>query len=77
MLKTESDCPSNHSELEKKLPILDLAVWMEEDQGLEDLMHCKCKKGDISLSIGAPPKPVPPPPTPGLWLSYPEGEGDI
>ena len=40
MLKTEEDNPSNHPELNYKVPILDMAVWVEDKQmsapGMED-----------------------------------------
>ena len=29
-IETEYDCPSRHPELEFKVPVLDLAVWVEE-----------------------------------------------
>ena len=60
MLETESDYPSNHPELENKVPILDMAVWMEEvelpAQGLEDMLHSQCRGEYICLPIGIPPK---------------------
>ena len=31
-IETEYDCPTNHPELRRKVPVLDLAMWVEETQ---------------------------------------------
>ena len=61
MLKTETDYPSKHPELGNKMPILDLAVWVEEMQlpapGLEDSnLDSNCK--DVCLPLGMPKQDV-------------------
>ena len=33
----ETDCPSNHQD--RKLPILDLKVWLQETNGRQKIMH--------------------------------------
>ena len=60
MLKTEADSTSKHPELGHKVPILDLAVWVEEvrlpSPGLEDQqseLHAQCGEGEVCLPIGA------------------------
>ena len=60
MLKTEADCPSKHPELGKKVPILDMCVWVEEVElpaapgleGQEAVIHSKCGEGGPCLPIG-------------------------
>ena len=56
MLKTEYDSPSNHPELNFKVPILDMAVWVEDmhlpaPRMEDDVNHSKCREGDC-LPIG-------------------------
>ena len=63
-IETEFDCPSAHPELNFKVPMLDLAMWVEEiplaAQGLEDQgMHANCKEGELCLPIGTPPCATP------------------
>ena len=58
MLKTEVDSPARHPELGFKVPILDLAVWVEEEElpapGMESRnLHTKCVEGEC-LPIGEP-----------------------
>ena len=60
MLKTEADSPANHPELDFKVPILDLAVWVEDVSmaapGVEDQnIHSRCE-GGMCLPIGSPPR---------------------
>ena len=48
---TEHDFPSNHPELGFKVPVLDLAMWVEEVQipasGMDSQgLHSRCEKGD-------------------------------
>ena len=55
MLKTEADSPDRHPELGYKVPILDIAVWVEEERlpapGLEDQnLHTKSE----CLLVGDP-----------------------
>ena len=65
MFKTEADSPGNHPELAYKVPILDLAVWVERVHlpapGLdkEDL-HSSCSASQTCLPIGAPKEPAQP-----------------
>ena len=59
IIKTEYDCPSRHPELGYKVPVLDLAVWVEETDvaapGLESQeLHGHCNNNDICLPIGEP-----------------------
>ena len=62
-IETEFDCPSAHPELNNKVPVLDLAMWVEEillaAQGLEEGMHTNCKGGEPCLPIGTPPCATP------------------
>ena len=58
MLTTEADSTSKHPELGNKLPILDMAVWVEEVSlhapGLEDKhaeLHSKCEKSEECLPL--------------------------
>ena len=58
-IETEYDCPSRHPELGYKVPVLDLAVWVEETDvaapGLESQeLHGHCNNNDICLPIGEP-----------------------
>ena len=58
-IETEYDCPSCHPELGYKVPVLDLAVWVEEVNvaapGLEaQQLHSRCCIDDICLPIGDP-----------------------
>ena len=58
-IETEYDCPSRHPELGFKVPVLDLAVWVEEvevdSQGLDDQeLHSRCCSDEICLPIGEP-----------------------
>ena len=60
MLKTEEDSTSKHPELGNKVPILDMAVWVEQVSlpapGLEgqDMgLHSRCEEGEECLSFGA------------------------
>ena len=61
-IETEYDCPSRHPELDHKVPVLDLAVWIEEvaAQGLDvqELHSCCCH--DICLPLGEPRAAVQP-----------------
>ena len=62
MLKTEVDSPARHPELGYKVPILDLAVWVEEEEllapGMEDQnLHIKCVDGEC-LPLGEPKSEV-------------------
>ena len=65
MFKTEADSPGKHPELAYKVPILDLAVWVESVQlpapGMvkEDL-HSSCSESQTCLPIGAPSEPAQP-----------------
>ena len=61
MLETEADCPSNHPELEHKVPILDLSVWVEKVhlpapwlERQDGDIHRDCNKEEVCLPIGAP-----------------------
>ena len=56
-IETAYDCPSVHPELNNKVPMLDLAMWVEETlfsaQGLDDQgMHINCHGGEPCLPIG-------------------------
>ena len=56
-IETEYDCPSRHPELEYKVPVLDLGVWVEEvevdSQGLDvQELHGHCCDDDVCLPIG-------------------------
>ena len=58
-IETEFDCPSAHPELNNKVPVLDLAMWVEEmpltARGLDDQgMHTNCRGGEPCLPIGTP-----------------------
>ena len=58
-IETEYDCPSRHPELEYKVPVLDLAVWVDEievaSQGLDvQELHSRCCYDEICLPIGEP-----------------------
>ena len=58
-IETEYDCPSRHPELDYKVPVLDLAVWVEEIDvaapGLEvHELHSRCCDDDICLPVGEP-----------------------
>ena len=58
-VETEYDCPSRHPELEFKVPVLDLAVWVEEIDiaapGLDvQELHSRCCDDDICLPVGEP-----------------------
>ena len=58
MLKTEADYPTNHPELEEKVPILDMACWVEKTevsaQGMDGQdIHMRCD-GKNCLPIGKP-----------------------
>ena len=58
-IETEYDCPSRHPELEFKVPVLDLAVWVEEIDiaapGLDvQELHSRCCDDDICLPVGEP-----------------------
>ena len=56
-VETEHDYPSNHPELGYKVPVLDLAVWVEEVRvdapGLEvQQLHGSCSEDEICLPVG-------------------------
>ena len=56
MLKTEADSPAMHPELDYKVPILDIAVWVEDEQlpapgMVNQNLHINCKDGEC-LPIG-------------------------
>ena len=56
-VETEHDYPSNHPELSYKVPVLDLAVWVEEVRvaapGLEvQQLHGFCTEDEICLPVG-------------------------
>ena len=58
-IETEYDCPSRHPELEYRVPVLDLGVWVEEievaSSGLDAQdLHSRCCDGDVCLPIGEP-----------------------
>ena len=58
-IETEYDCPSRHEELGFKVPVLDLAVWVEEVEvaspGLDDQkLHSCCSGDEICLPLGEP-----------------------
>ena len=57
MLKTEADSPARHPELGFKVPILDMAVWVEKmllpAPGLVNKnLHTKCQQEQECLPIG-------------------------
>ena len=57
MLKTEADSPARHPELGFKVPILDMAVWVEKmllpAPGLvNENLHTKCQQEQECLPIG-------------------------
>ena len=59
MFKTEADSPGNHPELGHKVPILDLAVWIEKTElsssGMDSQdLHNSCGDKQSCLPIGAP-----------------------
>ena len=65
MLSTEADCPSNHPELNFKMPNLDIAVWVEEVEisapwmkSSETNINEHCKQEEPCLPIGTSIKPV-------------------
>ena len=56
-IETEYDCPSLHPVLDKKVPVLELAMWVEEvkisAQGMEGWrLHSRCEDGKTCLPIG-------------------------
>ena len=63
-IETEYDCPSEHPELGFKVPVLDLAIWVEEvevsSRGLDlQVLHSNCPEDETCLPIGAPrPSPA-------------------
>ena len=64
-IETEYDCPSLHPELDHKVPVLDLAVWIEEVEvaarGLDiQELHSCCCDADICLPLGEPRAAVQP-----------------
>ena len=40
-IETEHDYPSNHPELGRKVPVLDLAMWVEKVQVFSSRMDCQ------------------------------------
>ena len=72
-VETEHDYPSNHPELGYKVPVLDLAVWVEEVRvaapGLEvQQLHGFCTEDEICLPVGVlQPRP---PVQPSIFPSY-------
>ena len=72
-VETEHDCPSFHPELGYKVPVLDLAVWVEEVRvaapGLEvQKLQSSCSEDEICLPVGElPPQP---PVQPSNFPSY-------
>ena len=62
-IETEYDCPSLHPELDNKVPVLDLSMWVEEvplpAQGMDcqdQVLHSTCKEMDgPCLPLGRPP----------------------
>ena len=53
-IESEYDCPSIHPELRKKVPFLDLAMWVEKvkvsSTGLDSQeMHSNCDKSEMCL----------------------------
>ena len=65
MFKTEADSPGNHPELAYKVPILDLAVWVEgvhlPAPGMDNKdLHNSCSDTQTCLPIGAPRDPAQP-----------------
>ena len=58
-IRTEADYPSKHPELDMKVPVLDLSLWVEDvrvhAQGLEGTMlHSNCDRENPCLRIGEP-----------------------
>ena len=59
-VETEYDCPSRHPELGYKVPVLDLAVWVEEINiaapglDVQNELHSSCCSDDICLPVGEP-----------------------
>ena len=58
-IETEYDCPSLHPELDNKVPVLDLGVWIENIEvaagGLDvNKLHSSCSDDEICLPIGEP-----------------------
>ena len=56
-IETEYDWPTNHPELGMKVPILDLAMWVEEIQlsspGMDgQKIHLNCKDKEKCLPLG-------------------------
>ena len=56
-IETEYDCPSSHPELGNKVPVLDLAMWVEtvkvSSTWIESQdMHSNCEKCEICLPLG-------------------------
>ena len=71
-IETEYDCPSLHPELGKKVPVLDLAMWVEEvrlsARGLEGQdLHSRCGEGGTCLPLEEPQ------PAQGLEVQRPGG----
>ena len=67
-IETEYDCPSEHPELGFKVPVLDLAIWVEEvdisSRGLVlQVLHNSCPEDETCLPIGGP---RPPPAQPAI-----------
>ena len=61
-IETEYDCPSVHPELDFKVPVLDLAMWVDDVptsagglDGLEIQIHANCSRDEPCLPIGTPP----------------------
>ena len=59
-IETECDYPSAHPELNNKVPVLDLAMWVTEveisDEGLvKEGLHSTCDGDQPCLPIGSPP----------------------
>ena len=57
MLKTQVDCPAMHPELGYKVPILDLAVWVQEvklppPRMDSENLHTNCQQGGECLPLG-------------------------
>ena len=56
-IETEYDCPSSHPELGNKVPVLDLAMWVENVKvsatGMESQeMHSNCDTSKVCLPLG-------------------------
>ena len=61
-IETEYDCPSEHPKLGFKVPVLDLAIWVEEvdisSRGLVlQVLHNSCPEDETCLPIGGPRPP--------------------